>query len=254
MTTQDNLYYCRQCICRAILGLTLVTWCIAPAQAQRPSIAAMQAQIAALEAFVNPLQTYVDVDDTTDPAKPVVRVTAANLQIVNGAGTTDAIPNGVGNLLVGYDEARTTGAMVCSFGAFANEPSCVVNGGVWSLVHKSGSHNVVIGQDHNYSQTAGLVAGLQNTVNAAYASVSGGYDNTASGLRSSVSGGQTNTASATYSRVSGGFRNTASGLYSSVSGGQFNSASGSYSSVSGGLGRTATGDDDWAAGALFQEN
>jgi hypothetical protein len=205
--------------------VSLVLMLLTPAaNAQRPSIAAMQAQIAALEAYVNPLQTYLDVDVTTDPAKPVVRITAANLQIVSGAGATFSIPNGVGNLLVGYDEARTFGDPVCSDGFYPDESSCLSAGRVWSLVHKSGSHNVVIGQWHNYSQYAGLVAGSTNTVNGSNASVLGGFGNTASGLGSSVSGGSSNIAS------------------------------GSVSSVSGGNQRSATGLDDWVAGALFQDN
>jgi hypothetical protein len=185
----------------------------------------MQAQIAAHEAYINPLQTYVDVDVTTDTDRPVVRVTGANLQIVNGAGSTAATPNGVGNLLVGYDEVRTAGDPVCSWGIYADESSCLGAGHVWSLVHKSGSHNVVIGREHNYSRYAGFVAGRRNTVNAIGASVSGGLANTASG-----------------------------NSWSSVSGGVSNTASGDYSSVSGGSNRTAAGVDDWVAGALFQDN
>jgi hypothetical protein len=187
------------------ISVSLVLMLLTPAaNAQRPSIAAMQAQIAMLEASAVPgLGTYVQVDVTTDPAKPVVRITAANLQIVNGTGTTSSVPNGVGNLLVGYDEARTSGDPVCSDGLYADESSCLSAGQVWGLVHKSGSHNVVIGREHNYSLYAGLVAGIRNTVNGRNASVSGGFLNTASGGESSISGGLAGAATGIYDWVAG---------------------------------------------------
>ncbi len=51
-----------------------------------------------------------------------------------------------------------------------------------------------------------------------------------------------------------GDSNTVSAPWSSVSGGRSNTASGTYSSVSGGNTRNANGQDDWVAGALFQDN
>jgi hypothetical protein len=237
-----------------------------------------------------------------------------NVHVRSGAGATDAAVNGLGNLIVGYDEYGGYGA----------------NGGIGVCCDddKAGSHNLVVGSWHTYSNYGGFVAGYDNRVtgkyssvsggvsdNAAtgdYTSVSGGYNNTASGKyssvsgglggiasgdQSSISGGQNNIASGTYSSVSGGetseargwssivsgVNNLASGNYSSVSGGGQNIASGHYSSISGGLSntaighsssvsggysntasgdrssvsggntRTAAGIDDWAAGALFED-
>jgi hypothetical protein len=121
-----------------------------------------------------------------------------NVHVRNGLGGTDSV-NARGNLIVGYDEARTTGS------------------------DKTGSHNLVVGWQHNYSSYGGLVAGSQNTVSAPFGSVSGGQNNTASAWVSSVSGGYTNTAS------------------------------GGWSSVSGGSSRSVSGFDDWRAGSLFQD-
>jgi hypothetical protein len=192
-----------------------------------------------------------------------------NVQIVNGLGNTETI-NGTGNLIVGYNEPNPgplAPLQICSNGAYPDQTSCTANGGVWGANQHTGSHNLVIGHYHSYTQFGGLVAGLNNAINRQYATVSGGVSNLASGYYSSVSGGggniasgfassvssgQYNTASSYYSSVSGGNTNIASGDYGSVSGGQLNIASSYTSSVSGGLQRTAPGFYNWAAGALFQ--
>jgi hypothetical protein len=176
-----------------------------------------------------------------------VVITGANLRIVNGLGTTNTT-NGLGNLIVGYNESR------------------VPIGGTDS---RTGSHNVVVGRELNFSSFGGLVVGQFNEISGQFASVSGGSSNTASGPRSSVSGGGLNTASGGnasvsgggfniasggISSVSGGENNEASGGVSSVSGGQFNTASGGVSSVSGGNRRSAPALNNWAAGALFSDN
>jgi hypothetical protein len=156
--------------------------------------------------------------------------TGVNVHVRSGSGATWGTINGLGNLIVGYDEARTSGS------------------------DKSGSHNLVVGQNHNYTSYGGLVVGFYNTISSSYASVSGGEYNTASGSHSSVSGGQSNTASGSNSSVSGGATNTASGEWSSVSGGATNTASGDYSSVSGGYNRSISGYYDWRAGGLFEDS
>jgi hypothetical protein len=149
-----------------------------------------------------------------------VFLTGANLHIVNGLGSTDCgpeeepipdCPNGLGNLIVGYNEPRPEEENI-----------------------HTGSHNVVVGELHNFSRFGGVVVGQSNTISGDFASVSGGVGNTASGDFAAVSGGQSNTASGTSAAVSGGFNNTASGGNSSVSGGSFNTASGIDAAVSGG--------------------
>ena len=133
---------------------------------------------------------------------------ACNVHVRSGSGSTSGTINGLGNLIVGYDEASTD--------------------------DKTGSHNLIVGPYHSYTSYGGFIAGYNNAANGSYSSVSGGYYNTASGYYSSVSGGYFNTASGYYSSVSGGYYNTASNYYSSVSGGYNNTASGYASSVSGG--------------------
>ena len=119
--------------------------------------------------------------------------------------------NGKGNLIVGYNSART-GAPVCSIGQYGDQPTCEVGGGIWASDHKSGSHNLVVGEGNAYSASGGVVFGRANAVTGPGATVVGGQDNLARGFHSVVSGGQTNLASSTLGSVSGGFLNTASGL------------------------------------------
>ncbi len=150
-----------------------------------------------------------------------------NVRILNGLGATDSLDGtGRGNLIIGYDED----------GAGDND--------------RSGSHNLVIGAEHTYSGTGGLVAGYRNSVTGSSAAVTGGSYNTASGPKSSVSGGFSNVAGSEYASISGGAANQVSGNTGSVSGGHDNQAVGNRSSVSGGAGNQAFGDDSSIGGGL----
>ena len=243
-------------------------------QVQQAWIDAMIGWIATQQGYINTQQDYIrDLQaklthmsvvngEINGLAGPHVIFTGANLHIRSGSGSTDdgGSLTGLGNLVVGYNEDQ----IIMPFG-------------------RGGSHNLVVGLEHEYSSYGGFVAGKSNDVTSASASVSGGerniasgnrssvsggYDNTASGIWASVSGGYYNTASNYYSSVSGGFWNTASGRRSSVSGGRLNTASNYYSSVSGGYDNTASGEnssvsggntrsvsgiDDWRAGSLFED-
>ncbi len=203
-----------------------------------------------------------------------------NVHVRSGSGATDGdsgsgtTVNGLGNLIVGYDE----------------------DGGADD---KTGSHNLVVGELHSYTSFGGLVAGYNNDVSGEHASVSGGDQNTASGYHSSVCGGYINSAQGFVSSVTGGSQNKASGSYSSINGGlaniagrtcddgsgvcsqnsdcdtspgaadgvcrlggsytlvgggSFNNAVGHFSTVSGGGDRTALDSGDWVAGGLFQDD
>ena len=172
------------------------------------------------------LDEYVTVDAGTNS----IFIDGANVYVRSGAGATDAAVNGYGNLVVGYDE------------------DCGDD--------KSGSHNLVVGPCHSYTNAGGFVAGNDNTISGQFASVTGGYDNkataddssvtggyhnVASYFGTSVTGGESNTASGFAASVSGGYRHDASGDHASVSGGYENVAFGDYASVSGGVGNVASG-------------
>lgn len=162
-----------------------------------------------------------------DPVK-VIQISGVNLQILNGEGET-VTKNGLGNLIIGYNESNAPGA------------------------DRSGSHNLVVGPGHQYSSYGGAVFGADNTISGEHATVTAGSGNTASGRFSTVSASFLNTASGTYAAVSGGCEHVASGTFSAVSGGQRNRASGDWGSVSGGLDRAALAEHDWQAGEAFQD-
>lgn len=128
---------------------------------------------------------------------------------------------GVGNLIVGWDEAYSDPAPV-----------------------RTGANNLVVGPDHSFTNSAGLLAGYGNTVSSYAGSALGGMDNSVIGAYCTVVGGNSNTSGtpdglAGYATVVGGVKNTASGTWGSVLGGGYNAASGASSTVVGGYYNTA---------------
>lgn len=124
-----------------------------------------------------------------------VYVTGANLHVRNGMRTTASL-NGVGNLIVGYNEAQ---------------PNDDLN--------RFGSHNLILGTRHNYGSYGGFVAGAFNTLSAPYASILGGSGNRVEGAQASVCGGRQNAAYAASSSILGGYGNHAGEPRSAPSGG-----------------------------------
>lgn len=194
-----------------------------------------------------------------DPGpEPVVVFQGVNVKVTNGIGAT-ASENGLGNLIVGYNEDE--------FGE----------------ADRTGSHNLVLGEAHTYASYGGIVSGYQNYVDSPHAGaiaaegsnvhgvralILGGEGHEASGDGSVVLGGNSGQALATRSVVvggrsgethgeeavaMGGFDADAQAVQSVALGGRFNTAEGSHSTVTGGAFRTALGPDDWVAGALFQD-
>lgn len=172
------------------------------------TVAEQEGQLSALQALLAGVERQDDAQ-----GRDTLMFAGMNLQVVNGTGTTVGDPNGLGNLLIGYDRERPDW-----------------EGGS----DKSGSHYLVVGDEHNYTSSAGLLAGYRNTASAEHASVSGGAYNTADGSGASVSGGMANTADGNYASVSGGQSNTVNATRASVSGGQSNTADGEYASILGG--------------------
>jgi hypothetical protein len=226
--------------------------------AQSTTIAGLEQDLAAAELEITALQSNsvlaldglltLEVDAN---GYDTARFDQVNVQITNGMGATNGNPtsgsptdvgmvNGLGNLIVGYNETSDRQPF-CSDPVHNFQFDCENSGGVWGANQRSGSHNLVIGVGHGYTSHGGLIAGFENAVNGAWGSASGGGGHLASGKGSSVSGGLVNTASGKQSSVSGGFGNSANGSWSSVSGGESNTASGSESSVSGGAENTASG-------------
>jgi hypothetical protein len=147
--------------------------------------------------------------------KPTIQFSGCNVQIVNGMGQT-ATTNGEGNLVIGYDNR----------GEYRyNQPLAV----------QTGSHNLIMGGENEFTSYGGIAAGFDNSITAPFAAVTGGYGNYASGTAASVSGGVGNTAGSEAASVSGGTANQASGVFASISGGDDNRAAGFDSWIGGGL-------------------
>jgi len=99
-----------------------------------------------------------------------VYVTGANLHVRNGMKATGSL-NGLGNLIVGYNEPRAEDDL-----------------------SRLGSHNLVLGSRQNYSSYGGVVAGAFNEISAPYASVLGGAGNVAAAPNAAILGGRGNVA------------------------------------------------------------
>lgn len=160
--------------------------------------------------------------------------TGCNVHVVNGpspfeAGGT-ATANGLGNLIIGYNE-RETGQQ------------------------RSGSHYLVLGEYNEYTSYGGIVGGTRNTVKVPYSAILSGTNNIAGsseehddgedrpGMFNAIIGGTRNVAYGRYSTIVGGEGNFVQGgtRGAVVVGGQGNEAGGLYSAVMGGYGNNATG-------------
>ena len=180
---------------------------------------ALEAENAALQALLADV-TRGDVD-----GNDTLTFSGLNLQIVNGEGETDTV-NGLGNLIVGYNGQTVVGA----------DPD------------RGGSHSVVVGDGHGWTSHGALIAGRDNTVSGAWASVLGGSSGTASGDRAAVLGGRQNSAGGNGAVVTGGQGNQASGDEAAVLGGQGNEAAGVFAnSIAGGRHNEISGAARWAS-------
>ena len=169
--------------------------------------------------------SIVHLDDGNGGLVKTLRVEGVNLQVVNGTGQTDA-KNGLGNLVVGYNELR------------GNDDA------------RSGSHNIVGGMKANYESYGGLVCGWKNWVSSPYATVTGGSTSRAMGWASSVTGGHSNRAEGGNSSVAAGTNNVALGQFSLVAGGKQNDTLDEYAVVAAGIGNEAAGYGSAVLGGL----
>jgi len=163
--------------------------------------------------------------------------------------------SGSHNIVVnsGHNYSRAGGLIAGINNSLLNDNASVTGGENNRATNISSS---ISGGDSNQAsgEYSSISGGQSNQALGEYSSVSGGSSNTSSGPSSSVSGGSFNASSGSSSSVSGGNQNSANANWSSVSGGDSNVASGARSVISGGRSRTSSGDDDWVAGALFEDN
>lgn len=251
------------------VGAALTLSCLALTSFQgilqpQPACALTPEQKAVLDAM-----SIVYLDDGRGGQLETVRFTGVNVQIVSGLGATNGVPgspydfagrtNGLGNLIVGYNEPRTA----LPFFAGTGDPFVV------RPDERTGSHNVVTGFGQNYVGFGNLVGGNRNDVythfggtlgaNSCFldgqygsAAVSGGFHNVL-GDAAGVLAGYGNTVDGLLSSVTGGYRNQALGHWSVVTGGWQNVAAAQRSVVSGGRSRATIDEFDWAAGTLYED-
>jgi hypothetical protein len=216
------------------------------------------------------LDGKVTLGDSEGDGLPEVVFTGVNVQIVNGLGPAHTweealtpVENGLGNLILGYNERVVAPCEGCQGDGTGNqiidphEPVALPCTGCPEEPNpdRAGSHNLVIGPGHRYTQVGGLVAGFANWLYGNFATAIG-YRNTAYGAFSSVTAGFGNTAWGNVSSVTGGANNFAAGIGSSISGGYLNTAGDqggseeAYQSISGGNNIQWTRNYGWAAGTF----
>ncbi|RJQ46483.1 MAG: hypothetical protein C4538_06690 [Nitrospiraceae bacterium] len=153
-----------------------------------------------------------------------IYIDGANLHVRSGSNSTFGTVNGLGNIIIGYNELRGTDT-------------------------RTGSHNLVLGAYNDYSSFGGIVSGYWSSISGQYSSTIGGASNIASGNYAVAIAGENNTASGDFSLVSGGAVNSAVRNFTATFGGLQNIAGdpinplyGQYAVVSGGFLNLASGD------------
>jgi hypothetical protein len=179
-------------------------------------------------AAISEILPYIKYVPSGVDGKPTIIFSGVNVEINSGAGKTNAAVNGEGNLVIGYDEDS---------GAERGHPGA-----------QSGSNNLVLGEEQEFTSYAGIVGGRINSARAPFASVLDGGENIASGIESVVLGGVYNHATWYEATVGGGADNTAAATESTVSGGEFNTALASGAAIGGGRFNVAEGGGGWIGG------
>ncbi len=196
-------------------------------QQLQTEIALLQQQVAQLRASsVQALAPFVKVDFgfENDVRGPNIVFTGANVHIVSGSGNSwdNNNPTGLGNLIIGYNEA---------FPGF-------------TPVNRSGVHNLIIGRYHQFGPLTfgGIVSGEQNNINGSEEAIIGGAANTANTSFGVIIGGLQNTTifgipdspNGSYAQVVvGGFNNTTAGAISCIFGGTGNAQNADYGVILG---------------------
>jgi len=126
-TVERRLRWWRGFACGVVL-LALMSRSLQSGTAADTQPAGMGERMAAVEKKLSAMKF--------DGAANEVVISGANLRIVNGLGSTETT-NGLGNLIVGYNELRN----------IPDFPDV-----------RTGSHNVVVGELNNFSSFGGLVA------------------------------------------------------------------------------------------------
>lgn len=205
--------------------------------AQQEQIASLEEQLQGQEqaiASLAPLLSLVPVAERSSFGQDTWNLSGLNVRLDNGAGTTYGASNGLGNLILGYNESE---------GGHRDAEGNFMDGEV-----RVGSHNLVVGAGHTYGSNGSLLGGYNNSlfgqgsailsgqaslVTGTWSAILGGLDNRATATNTCISGGHSNTASGDRASVSGGLLNISSGIATSILGGQYMQVSEQYETASG---------------------
>ena len=203
------------------------------------TIEALQLQVETLEAQALPeLAAHLSFVDSSS----TFHLEAANLQVSNGASAY--LNNGLGNLIIGMN----------------GEEEYV------DSVGRGGSHNLVIGEGHAYSNSHGILHGFNATLTDRYAAVIGGANNRVDGAYGVVIagkdnvvlddahfaaaiGGQGNSLNANYAAAIAGSANEINGRWSAGVSGIQNKLIGTYTLAAGGRGGEISGSESVIVGS-----
>ena len=191
--------------------------------AQQEQIASLEEQLQGQEqaiASLAPLLSLVPVAERSSFGQDTWNLSGLNVRLDNGAGTTYGASNGLGNLILGYNESE---------GGHRDAEGNFMDGEV-----RVGSHNLVVGAGHTYGSNGSLLGGYNNSLFGQGSAILSGQASLATGTWSAILGGLDNRATATNTCISGGHSNTASGDRASVSGGLLNISAGIATSILGG--------------------
>jgi len=205
--------------------------------------------------------------DTRNSNRNTLLFVGCNVNVRNNNPFQETLyANGYGNVIIGYNENFS-----CQGGSCA----------------RTGSHNLVVGQNNDWTGSGGLVAGESNKITGTEATITGGYMNLATGLTSHVVGvrffalamgyiivdeslfldrslhvcfgfflcliyqGHSNLASGEDCVTVGGEQNVCSGIRATAVSGIMNEASGRSSAVLAGLNNLASGYDASVVGGAL---
>jgi hypothetical protein len=113
---------------------------------------------------------FIETGDKNGVSGPHLVFRGVNVHIQSGFGATVDTTTHLGNLIIGYNE----------------RPSGNVG------VNRSGSHNLVGGNNNEFNSSGGLVFGTNNKLFGPFSSILGGDTNSLTGMYSTVYGGQFN--------------------------------------------------------------
>ena len=205
--------------------------------AQQEQIASLEEQLQGQEqaiASLEPLLSLAPVAERSSFGQDTWNLSGLNVRLDNGAGTTYGASNGLGNLILGYNESE---------GGHRDAEGNFMDGEV-----RVGSHNLVVGAGHTYGSNGSLLGGYNNSlfgqgsailsgqaslVTGTWSAILGGLDNRATATNTCISGGHSNTASGDRASVSGGLLNISAGIATSILGGQYMQVSEQYETASG---------------------